>query len=129
MLNYTETASIGTNVSPSSVPTMGSERETEPLPSLRDFDTYVLLRIGKARYRVSRTLEDGYLAACKAYEQMAEEDEWGPYLFLTGYEYAHLARQHMPADIPSTHKRARHRGFLLGWNVCTFGLDRRPRKK
>jgi|SRR5579875_20861 hypothetical protein len=124
MLNYVETTSISTIVSPSSVSSV-SERETKPLPSLSvDPNEYVWLRIGKkALYGVSPLLKQGYLAACQAYTEMEEHDPCGPYIFLTGYEYAHLARRFMPVTFSPVDKREWHRGFILGWNVCTLGLQ------
>lgn len=123
MLTFTETTSISTIVPLSSVPS-ASERETGPLPSLSvDPDEYVWLRIGKeARYGVSPLLKQGYLAACQAYVEMEEHDPDGPYLFLTGYEYAHLARRFIPATFSPVDKREWHRGFVLGWTVCALGL-------
>ncbi|MBV9021168.1 MAG: hypothetical protein JOZ71_10680 [Ktedonobacteraceae bacterium] len=128
MLNDTETTSIRTTVPVLSVPQREGTQEPAPLPSLRNFDTYVPLRIVKARYLVSRTLKDGYLAACKAYADM-DKNPGGAYIFLTGYEYAHLARQHMPGKLSRLDTYEWHRGFLLGWNVSTFGLESRPRKQ
>lgn len=118
MLNYTETTSIRT-----SVPSTEHERKTGHLPSLSVcLSEYVDLHIGEACYSVSSTLRDGYCAAYTVYAQMEEQDEYGPYLFLSGYEYTHLARHSMPAALPSTLKREWHREFVLGWNACTLVL-------
>jgi hypothetical protein len=123
MLNYAETTSVSTNVSLLPVSSTSDERETGPLPSLTGFDNLVLLCIGNIPFaKVSPTLKNGYLAACKAYHEM-EETEYGPYLLLTGYEYAHLARQCIPHNLSPVDKREWHRGFVVGWNACIFGLD------
>jgi len=53
---------------------------------------------------------------------MAEQDEYGPFLFLTGYEYAHLARQHLPAGLTPVEKGDWQRGFIIGLIACVFGL-------
>ncbi|SRR5579875_222646 len=123
MLNYAETTSVSTIVSLSPVSSMNNERETGPLPSPTDLDNLVLLCAGSIIVgKVSPTLMNGYLAACKAYREM-EQTEYGPYFLLTGYEYVHLARQSMPAGLSPIYKREWHRGFVLGWNACTLGLE------
>lgn len=115
MLNYAETASISTNVSPSE----GAISSPSPI----DADKYVPLYIsGQCYGDVSIPLKDGYLAACRAYKQMEEQDENGPYTFLSGYEYAHLARQYIPTGLSRLDKREWHCGFVLGWSACIFGL-------
>jgi len=63
--------------------------------------------------KVSPTLVNGYLAACKAYDEM-EQTEYGAYFLLTGYEYAHLTRQYIPGNLSSVEKREWQRGFILG---------------
>jgi len=120
MLNYAETPHVSTNVSLSSV---SHKQETGPLPSLTvNLNDCVMLYSGKAGYYVSPTLRNGYLAACKLHTEMEEQDEYGAYIFLSGYEYAHLARQYMPAGLSPKDKREWHRGFVLGWNACTLVL-------
>ena len=124
MLNYVETTSISTMVPLSSVLPVSKEQETGSHPSLSvDLIEYVPLRVGKITVAmVSSTLRDGYLAARKAYAEMEGHTEYGAYFFLTGYEYAHLARQYMPAQLSPTDKHEWQRGFVFGWNVCTLGL-------
>jgi hypothetical protein len=123
MLNHAETTSSSTTVSLSPVFLAEKERETSPLPSLPvHLSEYVMLRIGQARYYVSPTLRDGYHAACQVHAEMEENTEYGAYIFLSGSEYADLARQFMPAGFPPTLKREWHRGFVLGWNACTLVL-------
>jgi hypothetical protein len=95
------------------------------LPSAPALSDVVLLTIGKGRYTVSSRLKEGYLAACKAYANMEQQEENGPYFFLTGSEYTRLARQFMPAQLSRLEKHEWHRGFVAGWNVCTFGIDER----
>jgi hypothetical protein len=51
-----------------------------------------------------------------------EETEYGAYFLLTGYEYAHLVRQYVPADLPPIDKKEWQRGFIAGWNAYTFGF-------
>jgi hypothetical protein len=122
MLNYAETASSSTNVPLSLIPCTLDERETGPLSSPIDPTEYVPLRIGKNDMgMVSSTLKDGYLAARKAYDEMTQT-EYGAYFFLTGYEYAHLTRQYLPGNLLPIKKREWQRGFIVGWNACTFGL-------
>jgi len=87
-----------------------------------EFATYVPLRVGKSHFEVSPTFKEGYLAARNAYAQMEEHDEWGPSLFLTGYEYAHLTRQHIPTTLSATDKREWQRGFIGGWTACSYGF-------
>ena len=87
-----------------------------------EFATYVPLRVGKSHFEVSPTFKEGYLATRRAYAQMEEHDEWGPYLFLTGYEYAHLTRQHIPTTLSATDKREWQRGFIGGWTACSYGF-------
>ena len=86
------------------------------------FTTYVPLRVGKYHFEVSPTFHEGYLAARNAYAQMEEHHEWGPYLFLTGYEYAHLTRQYIPANLSAANKREWQRGFIGGWTACSYGF-------
>jgi hypothetical protein len=114
MLNYAETASSSTNVPLSPVSSTLDERETGPLLSAIDLDNYVPLRIGCYPHKVSRTLKDGYLAACKAYDEMEEQTEDGAYSLLTGYEYAHLTRQYIPGNLSPVDKREWQRGFIVG---------------
>ncbi len=122
MLNYAETASNSTIVSLTPVPCTAGGRETGPLPSPIDPTEYVPLRIGKNYMgMVSSTLMDGYFAARKAYAEM-EQTEYGAYFFLTGYEYAHLTRRYLPVHLSPVEKREWQRGFIVGWNACTFGL-------
>jgi hypothetical protein len=121
MLNYAQTARVSTNVS-LPVPCRGDEQETTALPSPLDPTSYVPLRIGgNAVGMVSSTLMDGYLAACKAYEEM-EQTEYGAYFLLTGYEYAHLTRQYIPVGLSPVEKREWQCGFIAGWNASTFGF-------
>ncbi len=82
----------------------------------------VPLRVGKYHFAVSPTFKQGYLAARSAYEQMEAQDEWGAYLFLTGYEYAHLTRQYLPAHLSPLDKREWQRGFIAGWTACSYGF-------
>jgi hypothetical protein len=84
-------------------------------------DHLVPFRIGSYVCRVSPELKSGYLAACKAYTEMVMQTG-SAYFLLTGYEYAHLARQYLPRELSPVSKREWHRGFVAGWNVCTFGL-------
>jgi hypothetical protein len=53
---------------------------------------------------------------------MEEQDEYGPYLLLTGYEYAHLTRQYWPPNLSPLEKREWQRGLIAGWNASTFGF-------
>jgi hypothetical protein len=123
MVNYAETTSISTDVPLSPVPSTVEKQEIPPRPSSYDLDGRVLLRIGgNAVSMVSPVLMDGYLAARKAYAQMEEQDDYGPYLLLTGYEYAHLTRQYLPANLSLLEKREWQRGFIAGWNASTFGF-------
>ena len=122
MLNYAETASSSTIVPVSPVPCTGNERENASRTSPLDLATYVPLHIGRYHFTVSPTFKDGYLAARNAYEEMDEQDECGAYLFLTGYEYAHLVRQYIPVGLSSADKRAWQRGFIGGWTACTYNF-------
>ena len=122
MMNYAETASIGTNISLSPVPSPSNEQETSPLPSPTGLDSFVWLCIGNIAIGVvSATLMNGYLAACNAFQEM-EGTEHGAFFLLTGYEYAHLTRQYIPNNLSPIDKREWQRGFIAGWNACTFGL-------
>ena len=94
---------------------------TEPVNEI-DLSEYQPLHVGRFRCLVASSLMDGCLAARKAYAEMAEQDEYGPFLFLTGYEYAHLARQHLPAGLTPVEKGDWQRGFIIGWVACVFGL-------
>jgi hypothetical protein len=117
MLNYGETPSNRSNIPPS------GEQKTRPLTSLLNLNEYVPLRIGKKTIAmVSPPLRDGYLAARKAYAEMEEQTEDGPYLLLSGYEFAHLTRQYIPAGLSPADKREWQRGFIAGWNAATFWL-------
>ncbi|MBV9708225.1 MAG: hypothetical protein JO125_12545 [Chloroflexi bacterium] len=84
--------------------------------------TYLPLRVGKYHFKVTPTFKQGYRAARRAYKQMEEQDEWGAYLFLTGYEYAHLTRQYIPTTLSATDKREWQRGFIGGWTACSYGF-------
>ena len=99
-----------------------AEQESTPAPVPVKFRAYVPLRVGKPRFLVSPTFHEGYLAARRAYEQMEEQEEWGAYLFLTGYEYAHLTRQYIPATLSGVDKREWQRGFIGGWTACSYGF-------
>ncbi len=109
MVNYAETASIRTNVSLSSAPTI--------------FDDLVPLRIGFYACMVPSMLKDGYLAACKVYADMEEQAACGAYFLLTGSQYARLAKQYIPGNLSSVDKQQWQRGFVAGWNACTFGFE------
>jgi hypothetical protein len=122
MVNSAETARSRTDVSLSPIPSLCDEPETGPLPSPTDPDSYAWLCVGgNGVSMVSPTLMEGYLAARKAYAEM-EETEYGAYVLLTGHEYAHLTRQYLPSNLPPTKKREWQRGFIAGWNACTFGF-------
>ncbi|HEV2662527.1 MAG TPA: hypothetical protein VGU68_18125 [Ktedonobacteraceae bacterium] len=123
MMNAIETARNNTDVSLSPVPCMLDTQESTLLPSPHDLDGRVLLCIGgNAVCIVSPVIMDGYLAARKAYTYMEEQDDYGPYLLLTGYEYAHLTRQYRPLNLSPLEKREWQRGFIAGWNACSFGF-------
>jgi hypothetical protein len=123
MLNYAETARHSTDIPLSSVPCTLEKQDATLLPSSHDLDGRVLFRVGRnVVCTVSPVIMEGYLAARKAYEDMGEQDDYGFYLLLTGYEYAYLARQHCPATLSSLEKREWQRGFIAGWNACTFGF-------
>ena len=123
MLSYAETASSSTTVPFSPVLHLVDEQETGPLTSPTNLDGYVLLHIGGNMVGlVTPTLKDGYLTARKAFADMAEQDAYGPFLFLTGYQYAHLARQYLPARLIPAQKGDRQRGFIIGWVACVFYL-------
>ena len=123
MLNYAETARASTDVPFSPVLHLVDEQKTAPLTSPMNLDGYVFLHIGGNTVGlVTPTLKDGYLTARKAFAEMAEQDEYGPFLFLTGYQYAHLARQHLPAGLTPAQKGDWQRGFIMGWVACVFYL-------
>jgi len=118
MLNYAETTSVSTIV-PSTLDKQKITRST-----CRNFDQYVPLSVGENFISlVSPTLMDGYLAACKAYREMEEQTEYGAYGFLTGYEYAHLARQYAPLGLSCTDQREWQRGFIVEWNASLLGFE------
>ncbi|MBV9690014.1 MAG: hypothetical protein JO202_09910 [Ktedonobacteraceae bacterium] len=96
--------------------------EQDSTPASVKLRAYLPLRVGKSHFEVSPTFHEGYLAARRAYAQMEEEDEWGAYLFLTGYEYAHLTRQYIPATLSGVDKREWQRGFIGGWTACSYGF-------
>lgn len=123
MMNAVETARTSTDVSLSPGPCIREKVDITPLPSPYDLHCYVLLCVGgNAVSKVSPVLMEGYRAARKTYADMEEQDDYGPYLLLTGYEYAHLTRQHCPATLSPLEKREWQRGFIAGWNACTFGF-------
>jgi hypothetical protein len=100
MMNYAETTRGSTDVPLSPVPSTVEKQEITSLPSLFEVKRYVLLCIGgNAVSKVSPVLMGGYFAARKAYADMEEQDDYGPYLLLTRYEYAHLTRQHCPPHL------------------------------
>jgi hypothetical protein len=122
MLDQMQVTSLAHPITLSPVPSPLGERETGPLPL--DRTEYVPLQMeGKETgFMVSSTLNDGYLAARTAYAEMEETEEYGAYFFLTGYEYAHLARQYIPGNLSPVDRGEWHRGFVVGCNVSTFGL-------
>ena len=117
MLNNAETTNVSTIVPC----TLDKEKVTRS--TYRNLDQCVPLRIGKSIILVSPTRMDGYLAACKAYREMEEQTEYGAYGFLTGYEYAHLARQYVPLGLSCTDQREWQRGFIVGWNASLLGFE------
>lgn len=94
-----------------------------PPTDLLDPACYVPLCVGNTMIGiVSPILLEGYHAARKVYAEMEETAEEGPYFFLTGYEYAHLARRHMPAHLQRIERHEWQRGFIVGWNACNLHL-------
>jgi hypothetical protein len=87
------------------------------------FANYETIHVQKMGFVVHPALAQGYRAACEAYHRMEEETECGPYLFLTGYEYAHLARRHCPEGLTAMEKHNWHCGFIAGWTACVFLID------
>ncbi len=96
--------------------------ESQQTPDL--FSTYQEIQVQRMCFVVHPMLAQGYQTACREYHRMEEECEYGPYLFLTGYEYAHLARKHAPAGLTRMEKHEWHCGFLAGWTACMFLIDR-----
>ena len=123
MMNDVETICRSTDVSSSSVPSPSEPQERTTPSALHDLYGRVPLCVGGNWVsQVSPIIMEGYLAARRAYTNMEEEDDYGPYLLLTGYEYAHLARQHLSPNLSSLERREWQRGFIAGWNACTFGF-------
>lgn len=106
----------------------GDQPETTALPVLIAGEEYAPFDLTLPSLRIlhvgifSSTFMAGYQAARTTYMVMEQEDEDGAFCFLTGYEYAHLARKYLPAGLPSIERREWQRGFIAGWNAATFGL-------
>jgi len=119
MLNYAATTNSNTIVP------VAVLHENKPEPALPTsplaLDISERLCVGKTLIAmVSPILMDGYRAARKAYAAMEEEEEDGAFFLLTGYEYAHLGRRHLPAGLSPVEQKEWQRGFLAGWNAATF---------
>jgi hypothetical protein len=54
---------------------------------------------------------------------MEEQAPCGAYFLLTGSQYARLAKQYIPGNLSSGDKQQWQRGFVAGWNACTFGFE------
>ncbi|MBV9706263.1 MAG: hypothetical protein JO125_02495 [Chloroflexi bacterium] len=111
-----------TNSFPCPASTALAEQDSTLAPVPVKLSAYLPLRVGKYHFEVTPTFMQGYRAARNAYAQMEEHHEWGPYLFLTGYEYAHLTRRYLPAHVSARNKREWQRGFIGGWTACSYGF-------
>ncbi|SRR6266568_5043632 len=115
MLTYAETASSSSIVSLPPVPCSPSqEHGAEPLASWPMHT--------KRHWFVSAAVAEGYQAAQHTFHTMEEECENGAYVALTGYEYAHLARQYPPTGLTAVQKKDWQRGFILGWVGCVLSV-------
>lgn len=127
MLSHVETTSSSTIIPLTPVPSQGKQPETPALASSVEFSE-ISLCIRPPRLKVvyigtfSVTFMDGYEAARRIYVQMEQEEKYGAYFFLTGYEYAYLVRQYLPTGLSLIEKREWQRGFIAGWNAATFGV-------